>query len=226
MVTKTTIHSQGVELEVLFTNEMGEREILFIPGMGGCASSFARDMDEFSHEFCVSFTPRGREGSSAPDEGYSLDHHAEDILAVARELGVIRPIIIANSQGVLWALRAIEKGLNAKAFLAIDHGPHMVELSDHWFETANHKYSPFHAQALKGLRQEYRPIDLSVAWRSLSCPFLLLKGLKEGSHVSAEDVNYYQNNLKNIEIIELPHSGHGLSNDDEHILWERLKQIL
>lgn len=225
MVTKTYIQSLNAQLEVLFTNEMGEKEILFVPGMGGDASCFSRDMNEFSHEFCVSFTPRGREGSSAPESGYSFENHAQDIVNLCKEIGMIRPIVVANSQGVLWALKAIDSGLQARAFVAIDHGPVMNELNDDWFEKASHKYSPFSSVALKGLRNEYLPKDLSQLWRELTCPFFLLHGQKQGSAVTDEHVDFFQKNVQLPKIIKLSNSGHGLANEDESLLWDLIRQI-
>lgn len=225
MVTKIFIQSENAQLEVLFTNEMGEREILFVPGMGGDANCFSRDMNEFANEYCVSFTPRGRGESSAPENGYSFDNHAFDIVNLCRELGLIRPIIVANSQGVLWALKAIHSGLSARALIAIDHGPQMSSLTEEWFQLASHKYSNFSAYALEGLRKEYQPTELSDLWRSLTCPFFLLHGEKEGSHVENDHIEFFQNNVQDIEIIGLGNSGHGLSNEDEIHLWNLLRRI-
>src|SRR3569623_1642154 len=70
-------------------------------GSGVCWSPVAKAL---AGEFDVIMPDaRGHGRSSAPDEGYRYDDHADDVIGLIQALGLARPVIVGHSMGGMTA---------------------------------------------------------------------------------------------------------------------------
>lgn len=96
--TVRSIHVQpGVQLEVLDWGGSG-RPVILLHGLGTNAHDFDGFAPQLVPELRVAaITRRGSGRSSEPDTGYSADRLADDVLAVADSLGMVKPVVIGHS---------------------------------------------------------------------------------------------------------------------------------
>jgi pimeloyl-ACP methyl ester carboxylesterase len=67
-----------------------ELSIVIVPGLAETAEDYAELMRRLAPRRCVAISLRGRGRSDTPASGYTLDDHADDVLAVVRHLGLPR----------------------------------------------------------------------------------------------------------------------------------------
>lgn len=81
-----------------------------MPGLSEPAGEYTELMGRLLPRRCVAISPRGRGRSDAPASGYTLDDHAGDVLAVARQATLPRCVLVAFSRGVPYAIRCATIG--------------------------------------------------------------------------------------------------------------------
>jgi non-heme chloroperoxidase len=89
----------GVELEVLDWGGSG-KPLILLHGLAGTAHDFDQFGPALAAEYrVIAITRRGSGRSSAPDTGYSTDRLADDVIAVADSLGMVKPVLVGHSLG-------------------------------------------------------------------------------------------------------------------------------
>jgi pimeloyl-ACP methyl ester carboxylesterase len=122
--------------------------IVIVPGLAETAEDYTGLMRRLAPRRCVAISLRGRGRSDTPASGYTLDDHADDVLAVVRHLGLPRPVLVAFSRGVPYAIRCAARRPGCVAGLALGD------------------YAAVHTR----LPQEWAPRFLAGRWRGTPSP--------------------------------------------------------
>ncbi len=110
--------------------------LLYIPGLSGTAeegSSFISNLEGSGH---LTFSMRGRGKSSTPNDGYSVDDHADDIEDIICDLGLKNFVLHGYSIATLYVLRAAQKyNRQPSAFILCDYPACEKKLAHDWVDT-------------------------------------------------------------------------------------------
>jgi pimeloyl-ACP methyl ester carboxylesterase len=114
-------------------------------------------------------------------------------------------------------LRLVKKARVVRAQIPVDES---------WIKRVKEdKNSPFSEYCLSGIIKEFDFVNLYPDLEKIKAPIVLLKGAEDGSHVEQEDIKDYKSLCANFKTIVLPNSGHGISDADEVILWETIRDF-
>lgn len=209
--------------------------VLIVPALPESAIDY-KDVIYLLKNRTIAFTHRGRELSDAPETGYSLEDHAQDIVCAIAHFKLEECILIAYSRGVAYLLQALPHIVHKiKGIIIIDYPASYEEfsltwpaqfLNQSWRAMPNKERFP-NPWVLTKIQQESKqsdfwdklslikdiPVLLMIGGRSYLDPFLIR------SKVSDDDLNKYKSCLPKINIIEFENSGHDLR------LWEYDKFI-
>ena len=123
-----SVDVDGCAIETLVWGERGSRGLLFVHGNGAHADWWSPFAPFFSDEWRVGAFSMSGMGRSEWREGYSMDLHAQEMLAVAETLGLFegeaKPWLVAHSMGGLPAaiLAASEHGNRFGGLILVDSG--------------------------------------------------------------------------------------------------------
>ncbi len=231
MIEELFVNNDGVKIQVL-KNQVKNQEgtapfILFVHGMGDNAYTWEKALKHFNKRKTISMSLRGRGSSDSPEKGYSFDDHTSDIATVANHFEMTDLILVANSAGVAWSLGYALENLNKiRGLVLIDHAAINIPVDENWYEKAiaDKKY-PISSKAVEGIKNESHFVNLYPRLNEIKAPVKLLKGSLDGSHIEELDIKDYQDSLENFELIELPNSGHGVSDEDIPILWNIIETL-
>lgn len=88
---------KDVRLEVLDWGGSG-RPVVLLAGLGNTAHVFDDFAEKLKTEHrVIGITRRGYGGSSSPEQGYTTDRLADDVIAVIDTLGLKKPVIVGHS---------------------------------------------------------------------------------------------------------------------------------
>lgn len=186
-----------------------------------------------NHTVCV--TPRGRELSDAPEKGYSLEDHANDIIDTINHFALQDLIVIAYSRGVTYFLEALPK-ISEKilGFVIIDFPAQYDALPDEWpekFLKRSWRAMPNRERfpkpwVLERIFEESKPKKYWNNLKGINCQVTLMYGTTHFSDpalvstkITEEHLEHYQKILPQINIIKFEESGHDLR------LWEYEKFV-
>ncbi len=185
------------------------------------------------HTVCV--TPRGRELSDAPETGYSLQDHANDIIDTIEHFKLNDIIVLAYSRGVPYFLQALpdikDKILG---LIIVDYPAYYEAHPKDWAE--NFLKQSWRAMPIKErfpnpwvlnrIEEESKetnlwgnlldikfPVSLFMGGSNYSDPVLI------SSKITNEHIEKYKYYLPHIKILEFEESGHDLR------LWEYEKFV-
>jgi pimeloyl-ACP methyl ester carboxylesterase len=81
----------------------GPPEFLFVHGLGGDRTHFAPQMEYFARQGRVlNAELRGHGESDKPNQAYSIDGFAEDLVWLCSRQQITKPVIVGQSMGGTW----------------------------------------------------------------------------------------------------------------------------
>lgn len=186
--------------------------LIIVPG----ATNSAEDMEEAfdgkltGHHLIVSL--RGRGQSDAPTQGYSLNDHASDVVAVIDHFKLQNCFIFGYSLGSTVGVRAAsQKSEVVKGLIMGDYPPHFPPHSAAWAESvlANPENS-MSKIAIDALVAEAKHEQAAGDFQKINCPCLFIKGGKKGSLFPREQLPILHQIIQNLTIEILEESDHDI----------------
>ena len=182
-----------------------------------------------NHAVCV--TPRGRELSDAPETGYSVQDHANDIIDTMEHFKLEETTVIAYSRGVAYFLQALpEIKDKINGLILIDypaqydnHPANWAKqfLEQSWRAMPIKERFPGRPWVLERIEQESTYVNLWENLMGIDFPVRLFIGGGEfsdpvliPSKITEDHIKKYKIYIPDIKIIEFENSGHDLR------LWE------
>jgi pimeloyl-ACP methyl ester carboxylesterase len=200
--------------------------IVIVPGLAESAEDYAELMRRLAPRRCVTISLRGRGRSDTPASGYTLDDHADDVLAVVRHLGLPRLVFVAFSRGVPYAIRCAARHPERVAGLALgDYAAIHTRLPQEWVPwflagswrgTAVVERVP--EAVVHAIQRESVQVPLWDQLRSIDCPVLVVGGRKDGVLTPEDVVQYRHAGVADLRIAWLEDAGHDLLAPDETAL--------
>ena len=101
------INNIDVRLHFLSNRDVDETmtPVVFVPGAFGSAELYQNEFKSLAPRPCFAMSLRGRGKSDAPQTGYTLHDHAQDIEAVISHLSQPKYVLVAFSMGVPYAVQ-------------------------------------------------------------------------------------------------------------------------
>lgn len=170
-----TVRVNGTELTYI---EMGSGDpLIFIHGSVGDYRSFAPQFDEFAkHYRCISYSRRFHPPNewTDPDPVYSPASHADDLAALIKTLGLVRPHIVASSYGGYCAVILAIRSPNLFRTLVLGEPPILPLLNNS--PAGRLALNEFEQNALKPSREAYLKGDMEDGLRKFMDGILGRKG--------------------------------------------------
>lgn len=203
--------------------------LIIIPG----ATNSAEHMEEgFAgklsvHHIYISLRGRGKSGS--PKEGYQLDHHVSDVLAVLEGLEVKSCYLFGFSIGSTVAVRTTaQRGTIVKGLIMGDYPPFFPSFDVLWAERVRENEDRDISEvAIDGLANEGEYTKAAGDFEQITCPVLLVKGGKEGSLFPNEAIPHIKKVVKSplsIEVLE--ESDHYIFEPNPMVLVEKIRNFI
>lgn len=217
------VDNSGVRLHYVDSEGNSGVSIVIVPGVSESADDYADVIASFSGIRCVVVTFRGRGRSASPKEGYSLQHHIEDIEKVVEDAKLGRFCLVGISRGVAYAVAfAIRHPQMVSGLVIGDYPPRQTRLPEgwaDWFWTTSWRGKPVSdrmtREAVVGIQRDSEDVPLSDDLSKLDCPVLVLKGGQKGSALSQEETDRIKHSLKRAEILVFERAGHDLRSPDQ-----------
>src|SRR5438093_1410070 len=109
---------------------VGEPTFLLMHGLASTRRIWDLVVPYLSKEHkVIAFDLRGHGESEKPEEGYSLEHLAEDVDELVRRYGVTRPVLVGHSAGANLALHHAVTRKSARGIVLVDGA--LVEMHAH-----------------------------------------------------------------------------------------------
>lgn len=186
-----------------------------------------------NHTVCATW--RGRELSDAPETGYSVQDHANDIIDTIEHFKLNEIIVLAYSRGVAYFIQALPEikdkilGLVIVDFPAQydAHPPQWAEnfLKQNWRAMPIKERFP-KAWVLNRIEEESKETDLWDNLKGIEFPVSLFVGGSQysdpvliPSKITTEHIEKYKSYLPQLKILEFENSGHDLR------IWEYEKFV-
>jgi pimeloyl-ACP methyl ester carboxylesterase len=214
VITDFWIESGDLRLHGLFNNGLATEKrpsLLFVPGLWGTANQFASILEAILPTRGYALSLRGRGESDAPEAGYSLEDHIDDMEAFAAATDLKRFSIVTVSAGASYAIAFAAKYCDRlDQLIFTDYPPisksYPVEMIQGVLSSV--KNVPIKEKFLRGLQRDSRAIDLAKHLEQIKCPVTILKGALEGSYLTEEHAKTYLSHLAEAKIVEIPGVAH------------------
>jgi pimeloyl-ACP methyl ester carboxylesterase len=188
--------------------------LLHIPDGFGGGESFAHEIERLAPRTVVAMSPRGRSKSGGPESGYRPEDHLSDVEAVVEAAGLERFALHAFSLGMPLALLYASRHPERVTGIVLGDHPAMFQAKPaEWLK--KYEASPpgtFQMQAVYATQREAIDLPLWDQIGVVTCPVLVMQGMKEGRMLSEEDAALYRQHLPQVEIVQMM--------DSTHALWE------
>lgn len=230
------VDNKGIKIHYI-ENEVRNNKtaVLICPGLSESAEDYVNIINSLSDRRCIALSFRGRGKSDSPYKGYTLEHHIEDIISVVSELRINQFCIMGYSRGVSYVLGySILNSNLLKGLILGEYPAEHKEMPIGWardemeFYNAHCDCISIEYKVLKGIEDESNQVYFDKELSKIDCPFLLLKGEKQETLLSREDiVNYIKNiNSRSIRIEKFKNAGHDIKSDDFKGLIKVLNEFL
>lgn len=219
-LTSTMVyHPDGVGIHILKLGEDPSLPTLaFLPGLSGIAEDGIESLGPCVQQgFNVaSMSFRGRGQSTTPEQGYSIDHHSDDVGLFLRNVVGSRVTLIGNSIGAVYGVNYLvrEGATKVDALVIVDHPLALRKLKKGWTEefaelniNSNPVLKNIRIMTLKAIERESKSVDLYFQLEKLKVSILILMAPIGKGLLSNHDLNMYWKK-KGIKIVEIPDSGH------------------
>ncbi|QMV40051.1 alpha/beta fold hydrolase [Cohnella cholangitidis] len=198
--------------------------VLICPGLSETAEEYTDFLEQLLPRRGIVLSFRGRGRSDSPIYGYDLSDHIIDIEGIVEHLQLNSFHLFAYSRGVPYAIGFVNKFPGKpKSIILQDYPPMHKRMHEGWADDYIKNYLiPYQRTdniseiAVRGIERDSNQIRFD---NNISIPILVLRGMKEGSLISDEDVVKYKQLNKECEIIEFFESGHDIRNTekDKHL---------
>jgi pimeloyl-ACP methyl ester carboxylesterase len=217
----------GVELHYMEQTSYNSdlKPILIVPALPESAIDY-KDIVYILENHTIAFTHRGREQSDAPESGYSIKDHANDIIDCIEHFKLEELLVIAYSRGVSYFLEALPSIKNKIiGFILIDYPALYEKHPADWSKKYLHqswRAMPIKERfpkewVLERIELESQPVELWNNLKGIKCPVALFIGGKSysdpvliSSKMTKEYINKYKKFLPQVKIVEFEDSGHDL----------------
>jgi len=191
--------------------------LVYVPGALNFAEQTIDLLSTFNPRRIVTMSLRGRGKSDAPQTGYALENHVQDIAAVIEESKVQNYCLMAYSMGVPYAIKYAAKEENIKGLILCDYPATYPAIPETWSDRIlTRGFIPEgRKHVVTGMQRDSKQTELSLELSLLDIPVLIIKGGEEGSLLKEKEVDKYKRFLKDVTICEIIESGHELWDPDK-----------
>ncbi|ANE49055.1 hypothetical protein SY83_19635 [Paenibacillus swuensis] len=208
--------------------------LLISPGLSMRAEEYKDLMEQLSPRRCIALSFRGRGLSDTPAQGYALEHHISDIVAVTKHLQLENFHLMAYSRGVSYALGyALRNRPPLRSIILQDYPAAHKQMSEEWAEDYIHNYLiPHHriecirVEAVHGIQRESQEVEFWEELHSIDVPVLVLRGATEEALIQDEHEQQYSKHLTNGKVVTFHRSGHDLHNTERDKFIHTLQAFL
>ena len=209
--------------------------LLICPGLSESSKDYLKIIENINDRRCIAMSFRGRGESDSPQHGYTLQDHIEDITSVVKELNLNQFCIMGYSRGVSYALGySISNNNLLKGLIIGEYPAQHKQMQKGWAKESMEFYKThcdsisIEYEVLKAIEEESDQVNFKDQLSKINCKTLILKGEKEETLLTMEDISDYINNLnsKYIKIKRFEKSGHDIKADDFENLIEVLREFL
>lgn len=226
----------GIELHFMEQTSYDDelKPVLIVPALPESDMDY-KDIIYILPNRTVCFTPRGRERSDAPETGYSIQDHANDIIDAINHFKLEELIVIAYSRGVTYFLQALpEIKDKLLGIILIDYPAYYEAHPKDWAKQyINQSWRSLSLKerfpknwVLEKIEQESTELDLWDHLKLIKCPITLFIGGGQysdpvliNSKITEESLEKYKSYLPQLKVVEFEESGHDLR------LWEYEKFV-
>ncbi len=210
------------------------KPVLIIPALSESDMDY-KDIIFVLPNHTVCFTPRGRELSDAPESGYSVQDHANDIIDAIKYFKLEEIIVVAYSRGVAYFLQAFSEIKDKILGIILMEYPAQYEAHPQdWaknFLNSSWRSMPVKERfpkpwVLEKIEQEAVSVNLWDKLLEMKCPISLFVGHAQYSDpvlvstkMTDEIVKKYKFYLPQLKVVDFPESGHDLR------IWEYEKFV-
>lgn len=196
--------------------------LVIIPDVGESAEDYLDLLAMLAPRPCFAVSLRGRGQSGSPMQGYTLDDHVSDVLALLDTLTLPTCCLLGQGRGAVYALGATIQAPDQTSGLIIgDYPPQHPARPVEWVERflkslsrgvqVSQKIMPHVAEALQ---REGEAIDLSPYLGQVTCPTLIMYGGQPDARLKLPDVERYLELLPDARAARFTESGHDLWEPD------------
>jgi pimeloyl-ACP methyl ester carboxylesterase len=192
--------------------------LVIVPDVAESAEDYADLLEALAPRPAFALSLRGRGQSSAPQEGYTLDHHASDVAALLHALDLPPVCLMGYARGVPYALSVAAAFPERVAGLIVADYPAQHDAVPRGWITdllesvwrgvpVSERLMPFVAE---GIQREGEDIPLWDLLPAIACPTLIMYGGMPGARLSLPDVERYLQALPNARALRFTESDHRL----------------
>ncbi|MEK3734831.1 MULTISPECIES: alpha/beta fold hydrolase [Paenibacillus] len=223
---ETMVNNQGVHIHVTEVHrdlKNKQASLVIIPGLSESGEDYITMMEKLSPRHIVVVTLRGRGQSDSPASGYTLADHISDIDAAIRHLELEQFVLMGYSRGVSYQLGyAVQNPERIQGLIIGDYPAVHTELPAGWVDFfaslppwRGKKLSDrMKTSALQALQRESTKADMWNDLTRLTCPVLIIRGVKPHPGLSLEAVEQYKRVLPQARIVAFEEHDHNLFEPD------------
>lgn len=231
------VNSKGIKINYIDNHIINSKKtpLLICPGLSESAQDYIKIIERLNDRRCIALSFRGRGKSDSPEHGYTLTHHLQDIHSIVECLNLDKFCIMGYSRGASYALGYSLLNQNAlKGLILGEYPAQHKKMPTGWARDSMEFYNS-HCQsisikynALEAIEKESEQIYFKDQLPNITCNTLILKGEKEETLLTIEDISEYIQNLgsKSIRIKHFENSGHDIKEDEFESLINVLEEFL
>ena len=215
------ILNNGVEIHILQSHiETAQNTpLLIIPGITESAEDYLEVMKLLNNRNCIVISLRGRGKSDSPQDGYSLEHHIQDIEKVVEHLKLNELVLMGYSRGVSYMLGyALKYPDKLKGVVIGDYPAVHTRLPEKWVDwfvsqpewRGKTALERMERRALEGIQKESQEKVFWPDLHKITCPVLIIQGGKEGAILTKDISEQYMQSLDNAQLVVFEESDHNI----------------
>jgi len=231
----SAIKTQGeVKIAYLDSKAYADEKLIPIvvcPGLSETAEEYLEFMEYLLPRRTIVLSFRGRGLSDTPIHGYNLNDHVMDLEQVIKDAQLGEIHLMAFSRGVSYALGyARENSDRIKSLMLLDYPLEHRSMDESWVHEYIDEYlkptnriEQIRAEAVIGIQRDSTDEELSIEFNK---PVLLIYGALEGSLITSEQLEKYNNLFNRLEIVKLENSSHNIRGTEGAIVNQSIKEFV